>query len=171
VTTRRHHRGLGLLGVEPVQAAVVLAEHLPLRRLRQLRVAVALNEVVGHLEAHERLGSPIVRMTGLQCSHHATARALAPSKELLTPRSARKISPTNRGLLPGAPVPTGTGLTPAGLTQLSGRNMRSTVATRRPQLRRPSVADRLPDRASWAGGHTAHPCRVPRGQRRTGGVR
>ena len=49
--------------------------------------------------------------------------------------------------------------------------MRSTVATRRPQLRRPSVADRLPDRATWAGGHTAHPCRVPRGQRRTGGVR
>ena len=32
---------------------------------------------------------------------------------------------TNRGLLPGAPVPTGTGLTPAGLIQLPGRNIGS----------------------------------------------
>jgi hypothetical protein len=48
---------------------------------------------------------------------------LLPPKRLLTPRSARHLSTTNRGLLPGAPVPTGTGLTPAGLIQLSGRTM------------------------------------------------
>ena len=48
---------------------------------------------------------------------------LLPPKRLLTPRLARRISPTNRGLLPGAPVPTGTGLTPAGLIQLPGRTM------------------------------------------------
>ncbi len=35
---------------------------------------------------------------------------LLPPKRLLTPRSARRISPTNWGLLPGAPVPTRTGL-------------------------------------------------------------
>ena len=46
---------------------------------------------------------------------------LLPPKRLLTPRSARQISPTNRGLLLGAPVPTQAGLTPAGLIQLSGR--------------------------------------------------
>ena len=45
---------------------------------------------------------------------------LLPPKRLLTPRLARRISPTNRGLLPGAPVPTGTGLSPASLIQLSG---------------------------------------------------
>jgi hypothetical protein len=47
---------------------------------------------------------------------------LLPPKRLSTPRSARQISPTNRGLLLGAPVPTQAGLTPAGLVQLSGRN-------------------------------------------------
>ena len=47
---------------------------------------------------------------------------LLPPKRLSTPRSARRISPTNRGLLSGAPVLTRTGLSPAGLDQLAGRN-------------------------------------------------
>jgi len=42
----------------------------------------------------------------------------------LTPRSARRLSTTNRGLLPGAPVPTGAGLPPASPVQLAGRNTR-----------------------------------------------
>jgi hypothetical protein len=50
---------------------------------------------------------------------------LLPPKRLLTPRLARRVSTTNRGLLPGAPVPTGTGLPPASLIQLSGRTMPS----------------------------------------------
>src|SRR5699024_2595743 len=50
---------------------------------------------------------------------------LLPPKRLLTPRSARQISPTDWGLLPGAPAPTGTGLTPAGLIQLPGRTIGS----------------------------------------------
>ena len=54
---------------------------------------------------------------------------LLPPKRLLTPRSARHLSTTNRGLLPGAPVPTGTGLTPAGLIQLSGRTMRTILTS------------------------------------------
>ncbi len=36
---------------------------------------------------------------------------------------------TNRGLLPGAPVPTGTGLTPAGSVQLPGRNIHRSLET------------------------------------------
>jgi hypothetical protein len=46
---------------------------------------------------------------------------LLPPKRLSTPRSARRVSPTSWGLLPGAPVPTRMGLTPTGLVQLSGR--------------------------------------------------
>ncbi len=48
---------------------------------------------------------------------------LLPPKRLLTPRSARRLSATNRGLLPGSPAITRTGLAPAGLVQFSGRNM------------------------------------------------
>ena len=46
-----------------------------------------------------------------------------PPKRLLTPRSARHLSTTNRGLLPGAPVPTRTGLSPVSLDQLAGHTM------------------------------------------------
>ncbi len=48
---------------------------------------------------------------------------LLPPKRLLTPRSARRLSATDRGLLPGSPAFTRTGLSPAGLVQFSGRNM------------------------------------------------
>jgi hypothetical protein len=48
---------------------------------------------------------------------------LLPPKRLLTPRSARCLSTTNRGLLPGAPAITRAGLAPAGLVQFSGRNI------------------------------------------------
>jgi hypothetical protein len=47
---------------------------------------------------------------------------LLPPRRLLTPRSARRLSPTDRGLLPGARALTRVGLTPTGLIQLSGRN-------------------------------------------------
>jgi len=52
---------------------------------------------------------------------------LLPPKRLSTPRSARRLTATNRGLLPGAPVPTRTGLSPVSLDQLSGRNVRPTL--------------------------------------------
>ena len=48
---------------------------------------------------------------------------LLPPKRLSTPRSARRVSPTDWGLLPGTPVSTRTGLPPASLDQLPGRNM------------------------------------------------
>ena len=48
---------------------------------------------------------------------------LLPPKRLLTPRSARRLSATNRGLLLGSPAITQTGLAPAGLVQLSGRTI------------------------------------------------
>ena len=57
---------------------------------------------------------------------------LLPHTGLLTSRSARQISPTNRDLLLGAPVPTQTGLTPAGLIQLPERNMDDTLALKGP---------------------------------------
>src|SRR5688572_8382153 len=68
-------------------------------------------------------------MTRLQDSHQKALRParLLPPKRLLTPRSARHLSATNRGLLPGAPTPTRTGLPPAGVIQLRGRNMRPSV--------------------------------------------
>src|SRR5680860_209162 len=53
---------------------------------------------------------------------------LLPPKRLLTPRLARHLSTTDRGLLPGSPAITRTGLTPAGLIQLSGRTMGPTLA-------------------------------------------
>jgi hypothetical protein len=40
----------------------------------------------------------------------------------LTPRSVPDLSTTDRGLLPGSPAITRTGLAPAGLVQFSGRN-------------------------------------------------
>lgn len=54
---------------------------------------------------------------------------LLPPKKLLTPRSARRLSTTNRGLLPGAPVPTRTGLSPVSLDQLSGRTTASSLCS------------------------------------------
>src|SRR5690606_21229983 len=54
---------------------------------------------------------------------------LLPPKRPSTPRSARHLSTTDWGLLPGAPVLTRTGLPPAGLTQLPGRNMAASVPT------------------------------------------
>jgi len=73
---------------------------------------------------HERLGSPVVSLTRLQDSCLVALRParLLPPKRLLTPRSARRLSATNRGLLPGAPAITRAGLAPAGLVQFSGRN-------------------------------------------------
>ena len=60
----------------------------------------------------------------LLCDEAAvTAHALAPSKEALdTPLNPRDLS-LSRGLLPGAPALTRTGLPPAGLTQLPRRNI------------------------------------------------
>jgi len=64
---------------------------------------------------------------------------LLPPKRLLTPRSARDLSITNRGLLPGSPAITRTGLSPAGLVQFPGRNME-------PIVDRGARTDKLPDR-------------------------
>src|SRR5690606_2285977 len=71
-------------------------------------------------------------MTRLQDSHQKALRParLLPPKRLLTPRSARHLSATNRGLLPGAPTPTRTGLPPAGVIQLRGRNTASRLIPR-----------------------------------------
>src|SRR5664279_4960786 len=55
----------------------------------------------------------------------ATAHDLVPSKEAFDTPLSRHLSTTNRGLLPGAPIPTRTGLAPAGLGQLAGRNIRA----------------------------------------------
>jgi len=66
-----------------------------------------------------------VILTRLQDSRLVTLRParLLPPKRLLTPRSARRLSTANRGLLPGSPAITRTGLPPAGLVQFPGRNM------------------------------------------------
>jgi hypothetical protein len=48
---------------------------------------------------------------------------LLPPKRLSTPHPARHHSITNRGLLPGAPVPTKTGPTPANSIQLPGHDI------------------------------------------------
>ena len=63
-------------------------------------------------------------MTRLQDSRLPALRPahLLPPKRLSTPRLAHRFSTTNRGLLPGAPVPTGAGLAPASPVQLAGRN-------------------------------------------------
>src|SRR5271169_3659945 len=55
---------------------------------------------------------------------------LLPPKRLSTPRSARRLSATNRGLLPGSPAITRTGLPPAGLVQLPGRTMAQVLGHR-----------------------------------------
>ena len=72
-----------------------------------------------------------MNVTRLQDSCRVALRPthLLPPKRLSTPRSARGLSTTNRGLLPGAPTPTGTGLTPAGTVQLSGRTPNTLRAT------------------------------------------
>ncbi|HEY5272661.1 MAG TPA: hypothetical protein VIJ34_05440, partial [Acidimicrobiales bacterium] len=54
-----------------------------------------------------------------------------PPKRLLTPRSARRLSAANWGLLLGSPAITQVGLAPTGLVQLSGRNMRRSVGASR----------------------------------------
>jgi hypothetical protein len=72
----------------------------------------------------ERLGSLIVNLTRLQDSRRVALRParLLPPKRLLTPRSARRLSATDRGLLPGSAAFTRAGLAPAGLVQFPGRN-------------------------------------------------
>jgi len=72
----------------------------------------------------ERLGFSVATVTRLQDSRRVTLRPahLLPPKRLSTPRLARHLSATNQGLLPGAPVPTGTGLSPASPVQLARRN-------------------------------------------------
>jgi hypothetical protein len=47
----------------------------------------------------------------------------------LTPRSARRLSATDRGLLPGSPAITRVGLAPTGLVQLPGRTMELSLTT------------------------------------------
>src|SRR5262245_15474932 len=49
----------GLLDVHAVQAEQILAENLPFRLLGQLRVAVAVDEVLRDLELPERLQGPL----------------------------------------------------------------------------------------------------------------
>lgn len=57
-------------------------------------------------------------------THQGHARTLASSEEAFdTPLGARRLSATDRGLLPGAPAITRTGPSPAGLVQLAGRNI------------------------------------------------
>jgi len=74
---------------------------------------------------------------------------LLPPKRLLTPRSARRLSATNRGLLPGFPALTRVGLAPTGLVQLPGRTMDSfsraapSIGSRGNSIASPSVI-RLP---------------------------
>ena len=70
---------------------------------------------------------------------------LLPPKRLLTPRSARHLSVTDRGLLPGSPASTRTGLSPAGLVQFSGRNM---AAWYHRTVRGRGFKSRLPDKVS-----------------------
>ena len=55
---------------------------------------------------------------------------LLPPKRPSTPRSDRRLSATDRGLLPGFPALTRVGLAPTGLVQLSGRNMACMVEER-----------------------------------------
>ena len=61
-----------------------------------------------------------MNLTRLQDSRLVTLRPtrLLPPKRLSTPRSARRLSTTSRGLLPGSPAITRTGLAPARLVQL-----------------------------------------------------
>ena len=60
---------------------------------------------------------------------------LLPPKRLSTPRSARRVSPTDWGLLPGARAPTRAGLAPAGLVQLSGRTTVAVYGAQIPKRR------------------------------------
>jgi len=60
---------------------------------------------------------------------------LLPPKRLSTPRSARRLSTTDRGLLPGSPAITRTGLPPAGLVQFPGRNMGRALRTDRRRVK------------------------------------
>ena len=81
---------------------------------------------------HERLGSPIVSLTRLQDSRLVALRPARsfPPKRLLTPRSARRLSATDRGLRPGPPASTRTELSAAGLVQSAGRNTRRAYVNR-----------------------------------------
>lgn len=80
-----------------------------------------------------------------------------------TPRSARRISPTNRSLLLAAPVPTQAGLPPAGLIQLSGRTTAMTVLTARPGFN--TCVDSSPQRVMLGHSHRVPGPGRPRGPR------
>ena len=86
------------------------------------------------LPSYERLGPPqrlsADNLTGLQPSLNVTARCLAPSSsEVLIPRLNVKLSPHVRGLLPGAPTLTRTGLSPVSMTQFSGHTIRAVIVS------------------------------------------
>ena len=88
---------------------------------------------------------------------------LLPPKRLSTPRSARRLSATNRGLLPGSPAITRAGLAPAGLVQLSGRTIRTIVVApdhaATASIARRERSSSRPDRTASSGvaRRTVHP--------------
>ena len=91
---------------------------------------------------------------------------LLPPKRLLTPRSARRLSATNRGLLPGAPAITRVGLAPTGLVQPSGRNIpsgyRGPAPVARAWVRRAGAGARPADRlAAPRSGHGVRVAGIP----------
>jgi hypothetical protein len=80
----------------------------------------------------ERHGSSAVRPTRSQgLASRNGPHACSVRKRFSTPRSARRLSATNRGLLPGTPASTRTGFPPAGLDQLSERHTRQCYGGRR----------------------------------------
>jgi len=79
---------------------------------------------------------------------------------------------THQGLLPGAPMPTGTGLTPAGLTQLPGRTTQNIINARHffsyiclhgygSENDLSLMVEQIPSRAKW---HRSSKPPVPRAQ-------
>jgi len=128
---RLHHRLIHLVfarrrpgrRASPVPAQTVRACHPPYPgRTRQADPGTGPD---GHGLRRDMSGSapPLFLCRGCQVRLMLRPARLLPPKRLLTPRSARRLSAANRGLLPGAPVPTRTGLSPVSLDQLSGRNM------------------------------------------------
>jgi len=121
---------LGYLGVDVAAALGVVAVHGQLNRFWGAYVvgfAVAALLAIVAIQRHVFYSGPDPLEVYFDVSPSPrldVVNALVAARdEVKTPRSATHLSTRDRGLLPGAPALTRTGLAPAGLIQLAGRTM------------------------------------------------
>jgi transposase len=116
-----------------VECRLVAASFVPPAPIRELRDLTRYRKTIIEERTREiqRL-EKLLEDAGIKLSSVAFGTLGACGRAMIEALIAgeRDAAVPNRGLLPGAPVPTRTGLTPAGLRQLAGRNTKAVCSLR-----------------------------------------